>query len=527
MTVAGQTTVNYTHDDADRLTQITQGSSTVTIAYDDIGRRTSLTLPNGISTEYQYDLASHLTSLTYKLGGNVLGNLTYDYDAAGRRTNIAGTLARSITPQAIGSASYNAANQQLTVGTQTLTYDLNGNLTSDRTNTYTWDARDRLISISGPGVSATFQYDAVGRRSSKNINGLTTSFLYDGVNIVQEQSAQLGNANLLNGGIDEFFSRSDSSGTWSPLVDGLGSSLALTDSSGATQAEYTYSAFGASANTGASTNNSSQYTGRENDSTGLQYSRARYYSPTLQRFISEDPLGLAGGGNLYAYVGNSPMNFSDPSGLQDGPINYMRDPFSADHWILNGGSNTISDILILDRFAGWGWVAGDWCRPPRERLWAGGKIIGAGALLAGGGPIARGAGRLIGAGGSLLGAGGGALIDAGGEAAAGSGGAAAGDAAGAVPKLLGTARDNLLEAATDPGLRDAINNLYRPGATIGDGSSMDALRAEGSHLTKVLTRRTQLMRIRDGAALNSTDRQLARELLINIQEALSTHFGKP
>ena len=56
-------------------------------------------------------------------------------------------------------------------------------------------------------------------------------------------------------------------------------------------------------------------TGRENDKTGLYYYRARYYSPTLQRFIREDPIGFYGGINFYAYVRNNPVNWRDPWGL--------------------------------------------------------------------------------------------------------------------------------------------------------------------------------------------------------------------
>jgi RHS repeat-associated protein len=67
--------------------------------------------------------------------------------------------------------------------------------------------------------------------------------------------------------------------------------------------------------TGAANSNSYQYTGRENDGTGLNYYRARYYDPTLQRFISEDPIGFAAGDlNLYGYTNNSPTNFRDPTG---------------------------------------------------------------------------------------------------------------------------------------------------------------------------------------------------------------------
>ena len=68
--------------------------------------------------------------------------------------------------------------------------------------------------------------------------------------------------------------------------------------------------------TGTGSTNSYQFTGWEHDGTGLLYHRARYYSPVIQRFLSEDSIGFAGGdANLYAYVFNSPTNFTDPSGL--------------------------------------------------------------------------------------------------------------------------------------------------------------------------------------------------------------------
>jgi len=154
-------------------------------------------------------------------------------------------------------------------------------------------------------------------------NGSLTEFLYDGVNPVQETSGATVLANVLSGlGIDELLTRTDvpAATTSHFLPDALGSALALTDPAGALQTEYTYEPFGKTTASGISSTSPFQYTGRENDATGLYYYRARYYHPGLQRFISEDPIGFDGGDiNLYSYVANSPLNLIDPTGLAHGP----------------------------------------------------------------------------------------------------------------------------------------------------------------------------------------------------------------
>ena len=83
------------------------------------------------------------------------------------------------------------------------------------TTTYTWDARDQLVSLTGLGLSASSQYDALGRRSSKTVNGTPTAFIYDGVNPVQELMNGVPAANLLTGlEVDEVFSRTNAAGMW-------------------------------------------------------------------------------------------------------------------------------------------------------------------------------------------------------------------------------------------------------------------------------------------------------------------------
>ena len=150
----------------------------------------------------------------------------------------------------------------------------------------------------------------------KTIGGMATSFLYDAANFVQELTSGTPTANLLSGGIDEVFARTDAAGTTNFLADALGSTLALSDSAGNLLTQYTYEPFGNTTVSGLPSANPYQHTGRENDGTGLYFYRARYYSPTFQRFASEDPIGFEGGINLYAYVGNDPIDFGDPLGLK-------------------------------------------------------------------------------------------------------------------------------------------------------------------------------------------------------------------
>ena len=95
------------------------------------------------------------------------------------------------------------------------------------------------------------------------------------------------------------------------LTDNLGSPVALADATGVNQTSYAYDPYGVTTATGAANTNPYQFTGRENDgATDLYFYRARYYKPTWGRFISEDPIRLAGAINLYRYVANNPLQFA-------------------------------------------------------------------------------------------------------------------------------------------------------------------------------------------------------------------------
>jgi len=114
------------------------------------------------------------------------------------------------------------------------------------------------------------------------------------------------------------------------LTDLLGSTVGLANG-GAIQTSYGYDPYGVTQVVGSASDNSFQYSGRENDGTALLSYRNRYYSPSWGRFITEDPIGLDGGdSNLYRYVANSPISFNDPTGLSrggtDGGLNQITTP---------------------------------------------------------------------------------------------------------------------------------------------------------------------------------------------------------
>ncbi len=315
MNVAGQTAVSYTFDDADRLTNATQGTAAVAIAYDNANRRSTLTLPNGVVMTYQLDNANQLTGISYAKGGTTLGDINYSYDLAGRRIGVGGSFAATNLPNALASATYDANNRLTAWGGATLTYDDNGNVITESGNTYTWNSRNQLSQIAG-GVAATFQYDSFGRRTSKTITGTQTGFVYDGLNFVQEKAGGSVSANLLTGlGTDETYARTVGATSSTLITDALGSTMALTDATGAIATQYTYEPYGNTTQTGAADANSQQFTGRENDGSGLYYYRARYYHSGYGRFVAEDPIGIAGGINYYGYVDENPIRWRDPYGL--------------------------------------------------------------------------------------------------------------------------------------------------------------------------------------------------------------------
>jgi len=198
--------------------------------------------------------------------------------------------------------------------------DSNGNLTTKTEGSdswgYEWNANNELTRVTKNSIEqARFSYDPLGRRVEKVAGGVTMTYTFDGEDIVREVrgASTLKYAHGLD--TDEPLVTEDGSGALMyHHADGLGSIVKRTSQAGTVAHEYRYDAWG-NVEAGASEAGYS-FTGREWDpETSLYYYRARYYNPTAGRFISEDPFGLAGGTNLYAYVLNQPTGIVDPAGL--------------------------------------------------------------------------------------------------------------------------------------------------------------------------------------------------------------------
>jgi RHS repeat-associated protein len=323
-TISGGDATAYTYDRANRLKTVTLRGKTATYNYDAAGRLTDRVLPNGMTVAYQYDAADRVTGIAYrKADATPVETISYAYDPSGQRVEKA--LGTGSVQETSFEAVYDEANRltQITLAGEvfSLSYDANGNLASKSgpvsgTTSYIWNARNQLTLLSGPAGTASFRYDAQGRRTEKTVNGVTTGFLYDGAQAIAElKGSSLDTLYHTGLEIDEVLARYAPIGNKTLLTDALTSVIAQATDDETVSNFYAYSPYGETTTLGPDESNPLQYTGRENDGTELYYYRARYYDPVLKRFISEDPIGIAGGLNVHSYVTNNPVQYVDPLGL--------------------------------------------------------------------------------------------------------------------------------------------------------------------------------------------------------------------
>ncbi|MFE7333196.1 RHS repeat-associated core domain-containing protein, partial [Streptomyces sp. NPDC057565] len=318
MTAGGQTT-SYGFDKSSILTSVTSGTQQVGFGLDAVGREKTATMPGGITRTTGYDKTGTIKAITYAQGASSIGDLNYTRDERGLQTGLTGSLANVALPAAEDGTVFGKDNRITTYSGRSFTYDADGQLKTDGIRDYTWNARGQLTGLAKAGQNSSFGYDALGTRSTRTVGGTTNKFLTDGSNpLLEQNSSGDTTATVATSGLDEFLTRTENGTTQIYLTDALGSVIGLANSDGTIATKYTYDPNGQPTVSGAASSNPYTFTGRENDGTGLLYYRDRYYDPETGRFISQDPIGQAGGTNLYQYALSSPTTYTDPTG--DNPM---------------------------------------------------------------------------------------------------------------------------------------------------------------------------------------------------------------
>jgi RHS repeat-associated protein len=465
------------------------------------------------SRSYGYDTANRLQSMLAP--GSQCSGLSWSIDAWGNRTG------QTVT----GGTCYsfqNAASQQNRLGSP-YQYDAAGNVSYDGTHHYSYDAENRVFLIDG-GSTASYVYDPSGRRASKTIGGKTTNYGYDlaGNVVFETQGSNLQTAYIYFGGS---LRAQYKNGTTSFLhTDHLGSTRLVTALNQSVLDNIDYQPFGEQVAGGTST--SYKFTSKERDAeSNNDYFGARYYSSSMGRFLSpdwsdatdpvpyaelDDPQSL----DLYGYAENTPLTNSDWTGhvpcggtatvyiivRSDGPSSMSQSPddcpagvppgivtgispeAARDRQIISGLQNMVINGKSPHDFAG--------SATDEQIISAYGKI---------GDKLWRNfAGKKW-----YL-------------------------SAQVVP---GLARFQLLRAASDPTLRNIINDLYKDSSSFGDGGTADAIeyeRATGRpigqryHTQKGEEYSTALRNLINSGRLNPQDKAIATQLLNRLQQALTS-----
>ncbi|GGI45787.1 hypothetical protein GCM10008018_13870 [Paenibacillus marchantiophytorum] len=291
---------------------LSDGSVLKTVnTYDALNRLHTVTNTKGNTTlsiySYEYDDNNNITSKTETVN-QVTNTTNYSYDALNRL--------RRINRQDGSTASY--------------MYDLKGNRSTLQDSAmnlslpdtgYTYDLLNRLTSVTSGTITTSFAYAPNNLRYKKTSGTQTVQYQYNanGQVISESDGNNTVKANYIRG--DRLLAKKETSTSkmYYYLYNGHGDVVQIVDANGTTVNQYQYDEWGNIVNKTEGISNSFKYAGEQyDDETGLYYLRARFYDPSVGRFINEDsyegqinnPLSL----NLYTYVENNPLIYSDPTG---------------------------------------------------------------------------------------------------------------------------------------------------------------------------------------------------------------------
>ncbi|NWC87968.1 RHS domain-containing protein [Pseudomonas reactans] len=319
----GQLISHYHYDDQQRLHAhaVTQQQHTLYqrhYDYDKAGNLTRLLDTRKGDHHYHYDPLNRLTRADHSQGEQE----RFGHDPAG-----------NLLMQNRPGPDIVAGNRLMIQGDHHYDYDAFGNLIRERrgkghqlVTEYRYDCQHRLIGIKTPnGQTASYRYDPFGRRISKTVDGITTEFFWQGDKLIAEHQTDRHRSYLYEPdsfrplALLEGFGPKETK-PYHYQLDHLGTPQELTDTNGEIVWSAHYRAYGETSRLDiGKIDNPLRFQGQYFDQeSGLHYNRHRYYNPDIGRYLTQDPVKLAGGINAYQYVPN-PTGWVDPLGLSRCP----------------------------------------------------------------------------------------------------------------------------------------------------------------------------------------------------------------
>ncbi len=363
MTYPSGKVLSFSYNTNGQVTGVSVNGTTLinNITYEPFGPADSWHQANGATYSREFDQDGKIVGIS--IGGTVPETVNISYDAAGRIIQVSNPSAPSITiKNESAELSYYILNNQLLLSQSTYSatnitsklyeYDESGNITSDGYLNFSYDGLGRLIQVADNNSQTTqYLFNGFGQRVAKD----SRVFVYDEIGHLIGEYGGDGSVVQETVWLDDLpVAVLTKVGNYYINPDQIGSPSTITNSNGVVVWRWDHDPYGRILpnqnpnNLGTFTYNPrfpGQYYDQES---GLHYNWHRFYDPTTGRYIAADPIGLAGGINLYGYVGGDPILKFDPLGLEEYPdaINPVYPDFYIIGFFLGGNLGKISQLAV-------------------------------------------------------------------------------------------------------------------------------------------------------------------------------------